>query len=107
MLNIAFGQSFPLAVALSCFKGIISIIERNHFGDSRLIIHIKDIVILSCREEVISGIVFWLSLHSLRTALGYHISDLDPGPILPDISFRVHAISEDTNLTLLLALYSL
>ncbi len=107
MLNVPFGQSFSFAVSFGSLKRVISVVERNNFGNSGLIVYIKDIVIFPSREEVIARIVSWLGLHPLRTTFSYHVSYLHPSPILPDKGLGIHAISEYSDLPFLLPLHGL
>lgn len=107
LLDVTLGEPLPFAIALSSLQGVIPVVERNDFGDTRLIIHIKDIVILASREKVITRIVPLLSFHTLGPTLGDHISYLYPLPTLPHESLRVHAVSEYTYLPFLLSFHSL
>jgi hypothetical protein len=56
LLDVTLGEPLPFAIALSSFQGI-PVVERNYFWDTRLIIHIKDIIILASWEEVITKVV--------------------------------------------------
>lgn len=107
LLNISLWKTFSHAILLCRFKGITTVIEWNSFWNSRLIIDIKNVVILSCIKIGITMIIFLTSSSAwlLIWVLSDYITDLDPLPTLPHVSLRVKTVSKNSDFTLFFTVY--
>lgn len=105
LLNVSFREPLPHAVLLSRFQSIGPIIERNLFMHTRLIIDIKDVIVLPSFEILIARVVLRFSHASITLVIfSYNLANLLPSTVLPHVGFRNKAVLTHSDLAFFLAL---